>query len=73
MSLAKLKAGALRRGRGNTTDEQRQLHDESLGRDELLQAAIVELCGVVERLEIRIDVDIAALDVRVTFLESLHP
>lgn len=50
MSLAKLAAGPLRRGRGNTGDETRQLQDESVERDELLRAGVNELCENVAAL-----------------------
>lgn len=48
MTLAKLKASAMRRGRGSTGDETRQLQDESVQRDELLRGAILELCDTIE-------------------------
>lgn len=42
-SLAKLRAGVLRRGRGNVSEESRQLHDEGLRHSNELRAAILEL------------------------------
>lgn len=50
-SLQKLKAGPLRRGRGRSSDEARQTQDEALERDQLLRAAVLELCTAVETLE----------------------
>lgn len=51
MSLAKLKAGPFRRGRGGNLDEVNRKEQESVERDEVLRAAVVELCASVETLE----------------------
>lgn len=50
-ALAQLKQGPLRRGRGGLPEELRQAAEESLQRDALLRAAILELCERVEDLE----------------------
>jgi len=51
MSLAKLKVGPFRRGRGGNLDEVNRKEQESVERDEVLRAAVVELCASVETLE----------------------
>lgn len=50
-ALDQLKAGPFRRGRGGNLEEVRQKEDESVQRDELLRAGLVELCASVEALE----------------------
>ncbi len=50
-ALDQLKAGPFRRGRGGNLEEVRQKEDESVQRDELLRAGMVELCASVEALE----------------------
>lgn len=42
-ALAKLRAGVLRRGRGNVSEEGRQAHDESLQQRNDIRAALLEL------------------------------
>ena len=50
-ALDQLEAGPFRRGRGGNLEEVRQKEDESVQRDELLRAGMVELRASVEALD----------------------